>query len=210
MTKKSNNLKLAIFFGCFAVAIISTIYIVYNIFYFDSDIKIYDEDEFILLMNKYGCSVEKSEGNSYVAYLYDTTESCPYMISYAVYNDERYKDDMFAIYESIFDYYDGENTNLTHIDLGNDPTYEEMTFVGDYYLSLISYNNSILLISANAKDIEIVKQIRKDMGYCYELSVEYVKYLGIPVATFLIGVFAVSFLNKKEHNRARKEMGLGY
>lgn len=195
---KLKVLKIIIFIICFTISIISSVYILIKVFTIDHKIEVLTERDINEIVTKYGCSGFNSYTNDIrVDYAFSTDDSCPFFLGYMVINDGDYLKLIYSLYEDQVE----ENNNFTSnasFDLGSFQYYESES-KGIYNMKVVSYQNSLLVISTNKDDVKLFDNIIKDTGYYYNLNIGYFKYMFIPLLSFFIGIFSLSYINRRPH-----------
>ena len=194
--KKLTYLKVIIFISCILISVVSTIYIVFNIFNFKQNIEILDEKKLNEIVSKHGCTgVSGYEGDIRVSYSFYTDDSCPFFLSYMVVNDEDYLEFVYYLYEAEIEK-NGGSTSRTSIDLEKFQYYE-VESNGTYNLRVVSYNGTLLVVSTSLGEEVLFNDLIVDTGYYYEINIEYICYLIIPILVFFLGIFSISYINKR-------------
>lgn len=144
-----------------------------------------DKNYFIKYMEEKGCSVtdiqKEKRYSGMVDYLVTDKETCPYLVSYATFNDRDTLGEFFASGRE--DVLQG-NTNVkgrTSVSMNLFTEYYEYTTSGDYYKAIVYNDNSILYASADRQYRDEVMNIFKDLHYKYEVN-----FNGMKVACYSI------------------------
>ena len=163
------------------------------------EIQIIQKNEFIQTLNNYKCNIiDMSDNNEKVDVYYMTEDSCPYNISYIVFNDNDYRNELYSKFVNETN----SNSNIT----GNSNTrinimnkfYYERTTHGDYYKSVKLNKNTILYVSTIKENRDIVIEIEKELGYYYEPNWDNLKLLIFPFITALIISIIIIIITFKE------------
>ncbi len=190
---KSKNSKFGLIFtivsNC-AIVLCFVIGFFLLFFNFDAPNKI-DKNNFIQYMEAKGCKVnDMLLQRDYIGmddYLITDEETCPYLISYATFND---KDVLNKFFE------DGKNDVLKNnpnakgstsisIDTFTSQFYEYNTY-GDYYKAIVYNNDSVLYASGNKEYSDEIINIFEDFNYTYKLNFQSINILSYSIIIFFI------------------------
>lgn len=165
-----------------------------------------DKDKFIEYMENKGCSIidmqEKENYTGVIAYLITDRETCPYLVSYAIFDDYDRLEDFF--YRTRKDVLQG-NTNVRgqiSIELNLFSEYYEYTTIGDYYKAVVYNDNSVLYVSVLEKYKTEAIDIFKDFNYKYKINFESIKIISYTLIILLF-IFIISMwgIEKKIRNK---------
>lgn len=133
-----------------------------------------DKNYFTKYMEEKGCSItnlkEEKEYSGMTDYLITDKETCPYLISYATFND---KDVLWEFFSKGQKDVMQNNTNVTgktSVSINLLSEYYEYNTSGDYYKAIVYNDNSVLYASADKQYREDVRNIFKDLHYQYEIN----------------------------------------
>lgn len=196
--KKLKFLKVFIFVICLLISVISSVYICIKVFTIDHKIELLTENDINEIISKYGCTGTNSyENDVRVDYAFSTDDSCPFFFGYMVINDDDYLEMLYYLYEAEVEK-NSDFTSNASFDLITFKYYETES-KGAFNMKVAAYQNSLLVISTNKDDVKLFDDIIKDTGYYYNLNIGYFKYMVIPLFSFFIGIFALSYINKMSH-----------
>lgn len=133
-----------------------------------------DKNYFTKYMEEKGCPVinlqEEKEYNGMTDYLITEKETCPYLISYATFNDKAVLRDFFSRGKNDVMQNNTNVTGKTSISINLFSEYYEYNTSGDYYKEIVYNDNSVLYASADKQYREDVRSIFKDLHYQYEIN----------------------------------------
>lgn len=133
-----------------------------------------DKNYFTKYMEEKGCPVinlqEEKEYNGMIDYLITEKETCPYLISYATFNDKEVLRDFFSRGKNDVMQNNANVTGRTSVSINLFSEYYEYNTSGDYYKAIVYNDNSVLYASADKQYREDVRNIFKDLHYQYEIN----------------------------------------
>lgn len=166
---KKKSLKFGVGFTiCFNIILIIFI-VVSGIFLNSYFPKTMTANEFTNYMEKQGCNLvsmqdeKKYEGSD--LFLVSDMGTCPYLISYTIFNDKEVRDDFF---KQMSNDVLKNNPNVKSTEkIKNDLLlkYYKYSTSGDYYKTVAMNNNSILYIAGNKAHEKDILKMLDDLGY---------------------------------------------
>lgn len=175
------------------ISVITFIVSIFIIFMPNHIIETISKEKFTKVMQEYNCDTEILD-----EYYITKKENCPYLIKYNIYKDKK------SVKNNFIDYLEEVRNNKnvrgrwqTEINI---PSYQynERTTIGDNYKSVTTYNNTILYIETDTKNLSDVINIKKSFGYFYEPNWKNIIYLLIPSFTFIILIIYIVFTYLKK------------
>lgn len=189
---KSSNSKFGIVFMVVCNILIAAIIIFSCVLTINYDYpNVITKSEFIDKMENAGCSLidMKYKYSSVDFYLMTDENTCPYLLSYAVFNDN---EKMYEFYSKVFFDISNNNTNVTgKTNVNINSKYYEYSTSGDYYKIGVVNGNSILYAT-------VVKEYREDIinlfdEFDYKYDIELMDCVIFAMSILLVSIAFVVF-----------------
>lgn len=133
-----------------------------------------DPNTFIHYIEEKGCSIidiqEKEKYSGVETYLVTDQASCPYLISYTIFNDKDRLDTFFMSGRHDVLYENNHIKRKNSIEINLFFEYYEYSTSGDYYKTIVYNDNTILYASANQEYEAEIMHIFQDFNYNYEVN----------------------------------------
>lgn len=163
---------------------------------------IIDQGDFIQYMEDKGCSLadvqEKENYSGVETYLVTSKDSCPYLVSYTVFNDQDWQNNFFVPLRNEILNEDGHPIARRSIEFP--PNYLEYSASSDDYKIVTLNQNSVLYASADSAYKTNIITLFKTFNYYYSNTIFYILGCFLLVISIL---FLVSFwkIEKKIRNK---------
>ena len=195
--KKMKFLKIFIFIITISISLVSTVYIFIKAFTFNHKMELLTENDINEIVSKYECSgTSTSEDDVRVDYAFSTDDSCPFFMGYMIINDSDYLDTLYLLYEAEAKSYSTYTSNVS-FDLIKFKYYD-VEVKDTINMKVVRYQNSILVLATSRDDVELFDDLIIETGYYYKVNIEYFKYMFIPLLSFFVGIFSLSYINKRD------------
>lgn len=205
-------MKSKVSFGvCFSIVfnVVMILCVVFMVLFVRNDIpKVMSMDDFTSYMDSKGCILTDLQAerkyDGVDSFLITNVESCPYLVSYTIFNDNYVRDDYF---EQMKDDVLNNNANVgfterTQINVFS-KFYEYLTR-GDYYKVVTLNDNSVLYASSDVSHMDDINELLDNFGYNYVPKMGFILIICIFViliyvfyAVCLWGTFKKTKRNKK-------------
>ena len=134
-----------------------------------------DKNTFINYMEAKGCKINdvlaEEDYSGIDDYLMTDKESCPYLVSYATFNDKKVLGQFFTQGRNDVLQNNPNTKGRTSVSVNVfSLQYYEYTTFGDYYKAIVYNDNSVLYASADREYREEVINVFKDFNYKYEIN----------------------------------------
>ena len=161
----------------------------------------YGKDSLVDLMNelyKYDCSLIEREDDSSIRH-YVSNERCPFEIEFL--EKVSYNDGHFNYYlDKVNDNGNGSKEDFNFYYNGTLMSKESL---GVEYYKVVTYKDKTILYLTTPKILSNnAKEIVKNIGYRYGLSV---KYIIIPILLFIVGVLLIVFMPKRKKMKKKEK-----
>lgn len=152
--------------------VVMVVFIIFSVLFMRSQLpKVISVDDFTSYMKSKGCVLtdlqaeKKYDGVD--SFLVSNVESCPYLVSYTIFNDDYVRDDYFKqTRDDVLN--NNQNVKLTERSQINvfSKFYEYLTS-GDYYKVVTLNGDSVLYISGNDTQKDEIDELLDNFGYRY-------------------------------------------
>lgn len=184
--KLSSKIIVTVLFLSFLIPVIFT-FASFMIPMLTVDVDIISEERFKNEMKKYNCEIvdilKEKKINEIDLYYVTDPKTCPFSVSYTIFNDDESKDDFYRkLLGEVFN--NNGNINVTtNINLNN---YYEYSTIGAHYKAVVMNKNSILYIDTlRSNKYEAVK-MKKLLGYDNSLFLNFDMSIKSAVISFVI------------------------
>lgn len=185
MSKKEKIIIIILFLISIIVTITGLI-----LTFIEVDLKEPTNKEFTKLMENIGCTIntEYDKAYDYIdSYLITNPNSCPYLISYIKFNDNKEK-------EKIFDSFVDELLNTQNITSKYRTSFlnhtEYTITTNDEFKATTIENNTTIYLSTKAKNKDEAQKILRDLGVRYKPDFKYLSITFLGIMIFLLALIA--------------------
>lgn len=177
---KKKNYKPLIIVGCFYLVIITLFVMMFTTMFRSFNTfkpTISNEKAFLQKAESVGCEIidvlETTPNNGLEYYYVTNQETCPYLMAYAKFKDEKLMNNFFRNLLSETNKVDGAMRNEYNVTITH---YIERTIIGSEYKSASLGDKTVLYIQTDKENKDTATSIKESLGFKYEMDWTFMYY----------------------------------